>query len=165
MAEEEKQYSYGKRPLWQWALLYLVIGLVIYGAVYYFLLAKNGKGYGGNSATVPSYASPTATQAAPSQALSGTAQMQKVTVEGSEYAFTPSTFTLKKGQPVELTFKNTGAFPHNLSIPDLNIKTKTIQAGERDIITFTPNKTGQFSFMCTVLGHADKGMNGILTVQ
>jgi plastocyanin len=165
MADEEKQYSYGKRPLWQWIALYIVIGVVIYGLVYYFVLAKNGKGYGNNSAAIPSYTTPTTTQTVPSQSPSSTVQMQKVTVEGSEFAFTPSTITAKKGQALKITFKNTGAFPHNLTISDLNVKTKTIQPGEQDAVQFTPDKTGQFSFVCTVPGHADKGMKGILTVE
>jgi plastocyanin len=155
MEEEQKSSSYGERPLWQWIALYVVIGVVVYGVVYYFILAKNGGGYNNNSAT----------QTTPSQAVSGTAQMQKVTVEAKEFAFTPSTITLKKGQPAQITFKNMGAFPHNLTIADLNVKTKTIQPGEQDIIQFTPDKTGQFTFMCTVPGHADKGMKGTLTVQ
>ena len=155
MAEEQQSTGYGKRPLWQWLVLYLVIAVVVYGAVYYFILAKNGNGYNNNSVT----------QTTPSQAVSGTAQMQKVTVEAKEFAFTPSTITLKKGQPVQITFKNMGAFPHNLTIVDLNVKTKTIQPGEQDTIQFTPDKTGQFTFMCTVPGHADKGMKGTLTVQ
>lgn len=33
---------YSKRPLWHWLLLYLVVGLVIYGLVYYFFLMKKG---------------------------------------------------------------------------------------------------------------------------
>lgn len=37
-----KSYGYGKRPLWQWILLYVVIGGLIYGAVYYFFLAGKG---------------------------------------------------------------------------------------------------------------------------
>jgi plastocyanin len=122
-------------------------------------------GYNNNSATAPTYTSPTITQITPSSAPSSTAQMQKVTVQGSEFAFTPSTFTLKVGQPAEITFKNNGAFAHNLTITDLNIKTKTIQPGEQDTIQFTPTKTGQFAFLCTVPGHADKGMKGTLTVQ
>lgn len=162
MDDEQKQYGYGKRPLWQWALIYLVIAVVIYGLVYYFVLAKKGGGYMSSSSN-SSY-TPT-TQVTPTQAPSSAAQVQKVTVTGAEYAFTPSTFTLKKGQPAEITFKNVGAFPHNLTIPDLNLKTKTIQPGEQDTIQFTPDKTGQFAFMCTVPGHADKGMRGTLTVQ
>jgi hypothetical protein len=49
MEEEKKQDGYGKRPLWQWVLLYIVIGVVIYGAVYYFVLGKNSKGYSTSS--------------------------------------------------------------------------------------------------------------------
>jgi flagellar basal body-associated protein FliL len=48
MAEEAR--GYGKRPLWQWILIYVVIGAIIYGAVYYFFLGKNG-GYNTSSST------------------------------------------------------------------------------------------------------------------
>lgn len=58
---EEK--AYGKRPLWQWVLIYAVIGGALYGLVYYFALAGKGG--------LPSYTSqptsvPTTTQATPS---------------------------------------------------------------------------------------------------
>lgn len=33
---------YGKRPLWQWIVIYLVVGGVLYGAIYYFAYARNG---------------------------------------------------------------------------------------------------------------------------
>lgn len=56
--EEKKSYGYGKKPLWQWILIYLVVGLVVYGLIYYFVYAKKG-GYNYN--TPPSsYATPTA---------------------------------------------------------------------------------------------------------
>lgn len=32
--------SYTKRPLWQWILLYVVIGLFLYGLIYYFVFAR-----------------------------------------------------------------------------------------------------------------------------
>lgn len=44
--------GYGKRPLWQWVVIYLVVAAVVYGLVYYFVLAK-GSGY-----QVPGTASP-----------------------------------------------------------------------------------------------------------
>ena len=34
--------SYGKRPLWQWVLLYVIAGAIVYGFIYYMVLAKNG---------------------------------------------------------------------------------------------------------------------------
>lgn len=43
MAEEKKgSYGYGKKPLWKMILLYVVIGGIIYGLVYYFVFAKKG---------------------------------------------------------------------------------------------------------------------------
>ncbi len=42
MADEDpKNSGYGKRPLWQWILIYVVIGGIIY-AVIYFVLAGRG---------------------------------------------------------------------------------------------------------------------------
>lgn len=53
----EDQESYGKRPLWQWILLYLIIGIIVYGLIYYFLLAPGSRS-GSTTAPVqqqPSY--------------------------------------------------------------------------------------------------------------
>jgi hypothetical protein len=52
MEEEETKPSYTKRPLWQWLVLYTVIAIVIYGLVYYFVLAKKGTAYSPTSSTV-----------------------------------------------------------------------------------------------------------------
>lgn len=89
---------------------------------------------------------------------------QEVTVSGSEFAFAPATISVKVGQPVSLTFKNEGKYPHNFTVAGLNVQSKTIQPGQQDTVTFTPTTAGNFDFMCTVTGHADKGMKGVLTV-
>ncbi len=36
-------YNYGKRPTWQWILIYIVLGAVVYGLFYYLVLAPKGK--------------------------------------------------------------------------------------------------------------------------
>lgn len=162
--EKPETSSYTKRPLWHWLLLYAVVAVVIYGLIYYFVLAKKG-GYNNNSAAIPSYTTPTIMPTTPSKATSSAMETQKVTVTAKEFAFTPSTITLKKGQPAVITFMNKGTFPHNLTITSLGLATKTILPGQQDTITFTPDKTGQFAFLCTVPGHADKGMKGTLTVE
>lgn len=41
MAEEYGK-GYGKRPLWQWVVIYVVVGGLIYAAVYYFIMARGG---------------------------------------------------------------------------------------------------------------------------
>lgn len=49
MADAKK--GYGKRPMWQWILIYIVVGVILYGLIYYFVIAKNG---GSNSNYSPS---------------------------------------------------------------------------------------------------------------
>lgn len=44
---ENQSSGYGKRPLWQWIVIYLIIGGAIYGLIYYFVIAKKG-GYSVN---------------------------------------------------------------------------------------------------------------------
>lgn len=39
--------GYGKRPMWQWVLMYLVFAVVVYGIIYYvFIKDSNGGGLG-----------------------------------------------------------------------------------------------------------------------
>ena len=40
--------GYGKRPTWQWVLIYVVIAIVVYGLIYYILI-KDGNNSGGGS--------------------------------------------------------------------------------------------------------------------
>lgn len=58
-AAENKSGGYGKRPLWQWVVIYLVIGAIVYGAVYYLFLAKKG-GYNYNQSSGQYSTQPTA---------------------------------------------------------------------------------------------------------
>lgn len=108
---------------------------------------------------------PTTMQKATAGSVTTAPTGQQITIVGTEFSFNPSAITVTKGQPVTITFKNEGAYPHNFTLSDLQVNTKTIQPGETDTVTFTPDKTGSFSYVCTVPGHADKGMKGTLTVQ
>lgn len=54
----EQQNSYGKRPLWQWLILYMVVAVVLYGGFYYFFLSKNG-GYKYNTPNTYNSVTPT----------------------------------------------------------------------------------------------------------
>ena len=36
--------SYGKRPVWQWVLIYAVIAVVVYGLIY-ILFIRSSNGY------------------------------------------------------------------------------------------------------------------------
>ena len=40
-----KVATYGKRPLWQWGLIYLVVGGAIYAVIYYVISYRPASGY------------------------------------------------------------------------------------------------------------------------
>lgn len=87
------------------------------------------------------------------------------TVIASEFAFSPTTISVKKGDVVRINFQNNGTVSHNFTIADLNLGTKTIAPGETDTLEFTADTTGSFGYACTVDSHKDKGMVGTLTVN
>lgn len=90
---------------------------------------------------------------------------KEVQVVASEYSFNPDSISLLKGDKVSLTFRNTGKLPHNLTIADLGVKTKTIPGGQSDTIEFTADTSGTFSFYCSISGHKALGMEGVLEVK
>jgi hypothetical protein len=60
----KKSYSksyYSKRPLWQWILIYLIVGGIAYILIYYFVIAKSGRHSSINYTVPASTSSPTYT--------------------------------------------------------------------------------------------------------
>jgi plastocyanin len=104
-------------------------------------------------------------QATPPMETSPEAEVKEVVIEGDEYAFSPKTITLFKGEKVRLTFKNMGTLPHNFIVEGLDITTKTISGGQTDTIEITPEKAGIYPFYCGVGGHKDLGMEGSIVVE
>lgn len=82
--------GYGKRPLWLWIVLYIVIGGLIYGLIYYFVIAKHG-GYG--SITVKSTKSSVGTTTPP-QSQSSSIFEFKMSQSGTAYLASPQGMTL-----------------------------------------------------------------------
>ena len=46
-----KPSGYGKRPLWQWILLYVIIAAIVYVGVYYLFIHKSGSSSSGSSSS------------------------------------------------------------------------------------------------------------------
>ncbi len=38
--QQERRKGYGKRPVWQWVVIYLVAAVVVYGLIYYFVVRR-----------------------------------------------------------------------------------------------------------------------------
>lgn len=93
------------------------------------------------------------------------AAVTKLTVVGSEFAYSPSSLSFKAGEQVQITFSNNGKYPHNLVIRETGVSTKIIESGATEILNFTAPKAGSYSFYCSVAGHEEAGMKGGITVQ
>lgn len=86
-----------------------------------------------------------------------------VNVEGSSFKFAPNRIEVKKGDTVEIVFKNTTGF-HDFVIDEFDARTSQIQAGQTETITFVADKAGSFEYYCSVGTHRQMGMKGTLVV-
>jgi uncharacterized cupredoxin-like copper-binding protein len=84
-----------------------------------------------------------------------------VAVTGKEYKFTLSKKTVRHGS-VTFKFKNAGKLSHDFKIAGK--KTKIITKGKSAAPLTVSLKKGSYKYVCTIPGHADKGMKGTLKV-
>ena len=134
-------------------LVAVIILIVIAGG--YFLLRG---GYQA-PAPAPEEVTPASEKNTPASAV------KEFTVSGSEFSFSPSSISVKSGDRVRITFRNTGGAPHNLVIEGLGVSTKTIGGGKTDTIEFTASASGTYPIFCSVSGHRAAGMEGQLIVE
>jgi hypothetical protein len=40
--ENKPTKGYGKRPVWQWVVIYLIVAIVLYGLIYLLFIHKSG---------------------------------------------------------------------------------------------------------------------------
>lgn len=146
MAQEAGQKFYGKRPMWQWIALYLVIGVIIYGAFYYFVLAKKGP-------SASPYSNPSSSQTnTPTQA---TASKNEVVI--SNFAFSPASLTVKVDDSV--TWTNQDSMGHSAIADNSSFDTGVFANGESKTVTF--DKAGTFTYHCSV----HPNMHGTIIVE
>lgn len=115
-----------------------------------------------------------------------------ITIEMSDFAFSPSAIDLAPGERVTLTFRNVGTVEHEFMAgsepmmgtgyrqdwlaqakPDAGKSHDTAHAGEgvraaakksAELKLVVPAEKGEFEFGCFVAGHYEAGMKGKLVV-
>ena len=121
------------------------------------------------------------------QSTSGTPSLT-VTVEASEFKFTPARIELKAGQPIKITFRNKGTVEHDFSVAKIQVRSSSAsrsssaghdmsnmttkpdlhvsaEVGGTGTLEFTPAQSGTYEFFCTVAGHKEAGMMGSLVIN
>lgn len=91
---------------------------------------------------------------------------QQVGVKLSEWAILPNNLTVPSGQ-VTFVVGNDGKYPHNLAVQSngTNLgKTPDFKKEEGNKNLELDLQPGTYTLICTLPGHADKGMKGTLTV-
>lgn len=98
-----------------------------------------------------------------------------------EFGYGPNVIELRQGEQVRIVVENGGEILHNLKIGGLAadaIESRNeggpqadegellvwVREGEQGTLVFTPRASGAFSFYCTIRGHREQGMEGIVTV-
>jgi uncharacterized cupredoxin-like copper-binding protein len=108
----------------------------------------------------------TSSPATTSGAASATAQQFTVTAMDT-MKFDPPTLSARAGQPIQVTLKNSGQLAHDFDITDGVAQPVKITAapGQTASATFTIDKPGSYTYVCSQPGHQEAGMKGTLNVQ
>lgn len=118
-----------------------------------------------------------------SAALAGSSWAGEVVlVEAREFVFRPAVIRLRAGHPVTLRLVNRGQIAHQLEadvlrgLPVAVVDSQTyieasgldvlrVQPGAAASLRFVPRVRGRFSFACTIEGHQEAGMTGVLEIR
>lgn len=104
-----------------------------------------------------------------------------LSINTTKYSYTPSNVTIRKGQLVILTLKNTDTIEHDIEIRNfpyeiqntvehMNHSSSNLDlhihapANSEKTLKFTPIKSGFYEFFCSLPGHKEKGMVGRLII-
>jgi len=86
-----------------------------------------------------------------------------VKMTAKKFQYSPAQVTVKKGTPVTLELTSVDS-KHGFNLPDFGVRAD-VKPGAVTRVTFTPDKTGTFTFACDVFcgsGHED--MSGAVIV-
>jgi len=118
------------------------------------------------------------------------AEPQEVVVTAQGMTYAPALIEVTAGTPVDLTLVNQDALEHDLSVLEIPVESLSeanpmslehqmemgevamepvlhvaAEAGATNQLRFTPTSPGRYEFYCTVPGHKQAGMLGILVVN
>jgi uncharacterized cupredoxin-like copper-binding protein len=110
-----------------------------------------------------------------------------ITVEMTDFAYSPASITVPSGEPVTLTLKNIGNIEHDFVVEKIDATTQVIDdsgsaahhvhgeeqnydlhvsanAGDTSVLKLTASESGTYQIFCSVEGHKEAGMIGELVV-
>lgn len=145
----------------------IVILVIVAGA---FLLLQNNSNTQTPATTTESDQTSTPSTSMPEDESSPSGAMgeevegvREFTVTASNFKFAPITMSVKKGDTVRITFKNTQGM-HDFVIEEFDVNTEVIDGAGEEVVEFVADEAGKFEYYCSVGNHRQMGMVGTLTV-
>ncbi|MBS3126603.1 cupredoxin domain-containing protein [Candidatus Woesearchaeota archaeon] len=90
--------------------------------------------------------------------------VKEFAMTAKRWEFTPSSITVNKGDTVKLTITSEDV-THGFNLPEFGVNAQ-LQPGKTIAVEFVADKTGTFSFFCSVFcGTGHSGMRGTLIVK
>ncbi len=90
----------------------------------------------------------------------------KIELEASEFTYDLATIEIEAGQPVTIVLHNDGFLEHDITIEGFeNLGGAHTQPGEEAAFTVAIDQPGEYRYYCTIPGHLEAGMEGLLTVK
>ena len=82
----------------------------------------------------------------------------------TEFAIVPGEIDVPPGEPLTFVVSNDGTAPHTFAVETGSdtVETPQMQPGESATLEVPPLDTGHYKTLCTVPGHADAGMIGMV---
>ena len=89
------------------------------------------------------------------------ADAQEVEVVTRDLSFSPTEVTVPAGTTVNLLLVNEGDLLHDVTIPALGFRVEALP-GSRATASLTVASPGRYEFVCSVPGHREAGMEGLV---
>ena len=112
---------------------------------------------------------------------------RRMTIEMRDIAFEPKRMAMPRGEVIELTARNNGAVVHDFTIDKMDADVMqmmsgggdeghtmdtpsramhiAVGAGRQAVMRMRIHQSGEYQYYCTVAGHREAGMTGVLVVE
>lgn len=107
---------------------------------------------------------PSAEEPGPAQETAAESSIKEIEVTAKKWEFTPNPIEVSKGDRVRLKITSIDV-AHGFALPDFGVSQR-LEPGKTEIVEFTADKEGSFSFFCNVFcGSGHSTMRGTLIVK
>lgn len=89
---------------------------------------------------------------------------REIRVTADEFSFSPDVIEVRAGETVNVVLVNAGALPHDLTVPAVGFSL-AVAPGATAEAALTAPAPGTYPFLCSVPGHREAGMVGVLVVS